>query len=251
MKAIVLTYDRNHPLADHMIQTYERLWPFNSFVFRIPFQADPAYLLGKYKNKVEMVESPPDIKNTVLTLLQDLPDSEWVYWCIDDKFLLDVNIKKVAACHDWVLGISEDNIQGVMFCRCRRLLEEENLKMDQQCVAPDGQRYVARKNYYQFWIHQYLRVVVLRELFESFPDEPFVAKQMDVFTGQEKGLKVMQFKEGREMYVSLDNYASFGESSRGGRITAQCYESMREHDIAVPSDYQILHKSADCVRGVL
>ncbi len=38
MKAIVLTFDKYMIFTDHMILTYQKLWPNNPFIFKIPYQ---------------------------------------------------------------------------------------------------------------------------------------------------------------------------------------------------------------------
>ncbi|MFN2540579.1 MAG: hypothetical protein ABR514_00215, partial [Chthoniobacterales bacterium] len=82
MKAIVLTCDRFRAMTEHMIRQYEGLWPNHPFVFRIPFQQ----LRGQDTDRREFRQTPENIRGTVLQLLDDLEDEEWVYWCIDDKY---------------------------------------------------------------------------------------------------------------------------------------------------------------------
>ncbi len=48
MKALVLTYDRNHFVTDHMIATYNKHWPDHPFTFYIPYQETRSGLEGKY-----------------------------------------------------------------------------------------------------------------------------------------------------------------------------------------------------------
>ncbi|WP_249267850.1 hypothetical protein RVR34_16365 [Microcystis aeruginosa FBCC-A68] len=95
MKAIVLTCDKYIKFADHMIYTYQKWWPSNPFTFRVPYGDYPENL-AKYGDKVELI--PMDsakvihpietekgtkqvslIRDTVLNLLKDLPDEEWIY----------------------------------------------------------------------------------------------------------------------------------------------------------------------------
>lgn len=247
MKAIVLTYDINHPLTDHMIQCYGALWPHHPFTFRIPYQGSPDYLQSKFGGKVELIQTPSAIKSTVLTLLDDLDDREWIYWCIDDKFPLKINVDKAIDCHDWLIDTPDQEIDGAMFCRCRRLLEDENLMLEDTRLTPGGVKYIRRRNYYQFWIHQFLRVGVLRGFFSGIPDRNFKAKEMDAFTGQNPGMKVMDFDPGQKIYVSEINYASFGESTHAGRISVLCRDSMLKHAIAVPKEFEVVMRR--CVAG--
>ena len=52
MKAVVLTYDANHFLTDHMIDCYQSLWPSNPFQFLVPYQVYPKKLVDKYEDKI-------------------------------------------------------------------------------------------------------------------------------------------------------------------------------------------------------
>ena len=82
MKAIVLTFDRHRAITQHLILQYEKIWPDHPFRFRIPYQQ----LRGQDSERSEYVESSPEIAATILRLLQDVEDDEWVYWCSDDKY---------------------------------------------------------------------------------------------------------------------------------------------------------------------
>lgn len=239
MKAIVLSCDKYHPTADHMIRTYQHLWPENPFIFRVPYQKYPNQLKEQHGNNIELIQTPVDIKDTLLTLINDLPDNEWIYWCIDDKYPVTLDVKNILGLYNYLLNITESSIQGVMFCRCRKLLFDINLRTDSSIIGPAGIQLIERKNYYQFWIHQFMRVSVLRKLFNEFPDYDFSVKEMDIFTGQQEGITVKTYENNQKMFVTLNNYASFGESSCDGRMTRNCYESMITMGIEVSESWEV------------
>jgi hypothetical protein len=241
MKAIVLSCDKYHPVADHMVTSYQEHWPSNPFTFRIPFQSDRRTLKDKHGDKVELWETPLEIKPTVLSLLSDLEDDEWVYWCIDDKYLVDVDETAGNAAYSWAKDINDTVVQGIMFSRCRNLLEEENLRADTSIRIAEGYEYTERRNYYQFWIHQFLRVGIIRELFQEFPDHDFVPKEMDAWMGQNPGQAIKEFKNEQKMYVSRENFARFGESSSWGAITQNCVDSMARYGLKLPDTFNTTH----------
>ena len=218
-----------------MICTYQNLWPSHPFLFRVPYQTYPKWLKAKHGQRVEFVETPKSIKQTLLTLISDLDDSEWIYWCIDDKYLVSIDQAAADACVRWVAQIADADIQGVLFCRCRKLLDEDQLRDGSGIENPFGYEFVERKNCYQFWVPQFMRVAVLREIFLSFPDHDFSAKQMDNYTGQTPGLDVREFEPRQKMYVSRLNYARFGESSTVGCISKNCYDSMIAMGLTAPA----------------
>src|ERR1043166_9179142 len=91
MKAIVLTCDRFRPMTEHMILQYTRLWPTHPFVFRVPYQL----VRGSDTDRVEFRQTSENIRATVLELLSDLGDEEWIYWCIDDKYAIQLVTEKI------------------------------------------------------------------------------------------------------------------------------------------------------------
>jgi len=91
IKAIVLTCDRYRAITEHMIFQYDRLWPGHPFVFHVPYQE----LDGVDTEQVKYLTAPSDIKGTVLHLLTDIDDEEWIYWCVDDKYPIQLVTDKI------------------------------------------------------------------------------------------------------------------------------------------------------------
>ena len=89
MKALVLTHDRYRRVTEHMLKTYAVHWPKNNLTFRIPYQYDMQ--LKAYGQSVELVQTSKAIKETVSGLLKGLADDEWIYWCVDDKYVVAVD----------------------------------------------------------------------------------------------------------------------------------------------------------------
>jgi hypothetical protein len=238
MRAIVLSCDRYAPMAAHMVRTYRRLWPDHPFVFRIPVQdvkwpdawCDPA---------IEFVPSPSSIVATVETLIRDLPDDEWVYWCIDDKWLIDLDVPAVARLHRWLVGLDDPAVSGLIFCRCRMLLVDGHVTPEGGITTPGGESLLRRLDYSQFWVHQYLRVRVLRDAFRRFPGEPAQAKQMDAWIGHDPAhCEIWKVPADETWYVTSRNLAVFGESTDAGRLLSACATSMERLGIATPLAFE-------------
>jgi len=224
MKAIVLTCDRYKALTDHMIFKYGELWPEHPFTFLIPYQNER----GRETNNRKYIESPVDIKGTILTLLSDLDDNEFVYWCIDDKYPEFIHAQKISSIIEWLPHCSPERISGILFCRARRMLSYNDSLRKEEEVDKRGERYLRRKNYNQIWIHQFLRVKVIRLLFESFPDRIENAKLMDGF---KDGLDL---PESHKIFVTEKNHAVFGESTSRGELTENCYKSILKSRLELP-----------------
>lgn len=230
--AIVLSCDQYHPLADHMIESYQRIWPNNPFEFRVPYQKYPKFLKVKYGDKIELIKTKKSIKATVDALLKDIEDEAFVYWCIDDKYLIKANQNKLNEIVHFVNRIKDPKISGILFCRCRGLISPRYLDYKSKIGKPERLIFIQRKDYSQIWIHQFLRAKVLKQLFESFPDEPFMAKQMDHFISRKK------LSPDSQLYVSGKNFAIFGESTSRGRLTLNCVQSMKAYGLEIPKGFE-------------
>lgn len=226
MKAIVLTYDRNAVITEHMIACYDELWPDHPFIFRIPFNEEKRILPGARK---EFIRTSTDIKSTVLSLLDDLDDEEWIYWCIDDKYPIRLETDSIMGIYASISNGLNKDISGILFCRARKMLDPGFLSGKEIMIGRE--LLLERKAYQQIWIHQFLRVKVIRHMFLGFPDVILKAKIMD-------DLKDAIDKPGsQELYVTSTNYAVFGESTRNGVITENCLKSLSGKGYPVP-DWQ-------------
>jgi hypothetical protein len=227
MKAIVLTCDRYRPLTEHMIFKYQELWPDHPFVFRIPYQE----LAGPTSDCREYVRTPSEIRATALRLIGDLDGEEWIYWCVDDKYPIELVLPKIrtflARIHELL------DVSGLLFCRCKALLRraDETLYPDERPNS-SGDIYLERRGWNQIWIHQLLRVKVLRYLFSKMPTEIASAKLMDHLKD------VIPKPPELRLYVTKENFAVFGESTHKGTINQNCYDSIVKTDIELPQRFR-------------
>ena len=227
MKAIVLTFDRHRAITQHMILQYERLWPDHPFCFRIPYQN----LGGIDSDQLEYIktagDTPSGIPHTVLQLLADLPDEEWVYWCADDKYPIRLVINKIRDLMTEVVEAAD--ISGLLFCRTRVTLDQPELTLyPNERATANGDVLLERRSWYQIWIHQFLKVTVLRYFFTKMPTELPSAKAMD-------GLKnEIEKPDEFRLFVTKENLAVFGESTQRGLITRNCLDSIKRSGIELP-----------------
>ena len=225
MKAIVLSCDRFRAVTDHMIFKYAQLWPDHPFRFRVPYQEfgpTPATAMVEYRR------TPVGIKATVLALLEDLDDEELVYWCIDDKYPIKLDVGRIEAMLRWLSEEGASTISGILFCRCRKMWDRRFLT-GLEIVDDLENIYLERKGYAQIWLHQFVRVKVLRYLFESFPDFIPAARAMDELK------KRVRKPPSHRVFVSSQNAAVFGESTSHGILTQNCHRSILENGMALPA----------------
>lgn len=244
MRAIVLSCDKYVKLAEHMIATYEQRWPSNDFTYRVPYNDDrPQFLEDRYGEKIELVRSSRPIPDTFLTLLEGMDDEEWVYYCPDDRYLVDIDESTVNDLYRWIQSSEDVPFDGVSFIRDRCLLTGEVSEISpaetmlSETVSIDsiGQRLHRRNDYSEIWLPQFLRVKVLRYLFENMPD-PESAKQMD-YLKYEVGLP-----EEHRLFVTHRNFAVVGEGTSRGKLTQNCIDSFREMGMELPEGFEHAEK---------
>jgi hypothetical protein len=224
--AIVLTCDRYRPLTEHMIMRYDAEWPSHPFTFHVPYQRQR--IQGP---RIASRQTPEAIRATVLELLDEFDGEAWVYWCIDDKYPIRLLQPSVTHIAEAVVAEQLPWADGLIFCRCRNLLLSEYL-FDETREDPNGVVLLRRKDYSQFWIHQFLRVKVIRQVFQQLPESIPQAKMMDAM------LSEIKLPDDHRLYVVETNLARFGESTIRGRITRNCAASLLSHGLGVPPAFE-------------
>ncbi len=226
LPAIVLTCERYRPFTEHMIKRYEVVWPTHPFTFEVPYQRCP---LGGAR--VVSRPTPEPIRATVLELLDGFDDERWVYWCIDDRYPIELVQPVVARLAEAVLTDGLPGMDGILFCRARKMLRASHLSPERR-DGPGGVSLLRRIDYSQIWLHQFLRVKVLRHLFLEFPESVPEARILDPVKDQ------LPLPADHRLYVVETNLAVFGESTTRGRVTRNCASSFRTLGLALPPGFE-------------
>lgn len=240
MKAIVLTYDKYKIFADHMIRKYCDLWPDNPFIFQIPYQDEniKEYFESRYGKKVETIKTPSGIVDTMDVLLKDLADDEWVYWCMDDRYPISLNTICLNSIHSWITSPSSENISGLMFVNSPWGRLPENLYYNKhKLITEDNFHFLRRKGYRMIWIHQYLKVKVLKTLFDNFRVKLSEAKDMDYI------LYTLKLPEDQKLFALNHNIGTYGESTSRGKVTKNCAQSLTNLNFELPSNFGFSEKT--------
>lgn len=233
IKAICLTYDKHMPIMDYVLYTYEKHWPDHPFVFYIPWNiTEPTHLINSYgKDRIKLIKTPSPIKGTLRTLLALCDPDEWIWWAMDDKYLL--KIKRKENIHDVFNSLQEldPNVSGFMFTRnCNANWAMKDGKMLRFGNLPFREKW----NYNQIYQPQLLRARVLSRIFveNEFPEDYFLR-----LGGKDNpdALLYEKIYEDEIMYSSLVNLLHIAESLAGGKILKNCVRHMSEDGFAVPS----------------
>jgi hypothetical protein len=162
----------------------------------------------------------------VINLLEGIPDDEFVYWAIDDKLPIYINTTSANEIISAIRSGNSNGLDGVLFCRDRRLLKDEFL--DRKNTKLLGSiRVIGRVDWSQIWLHQFVRAGILRDFFRRLSEIRFQnAKNLDEIKWG------VSFPADANLYVTAESHAIFLESMEGGAITHRAaIEMLREKKI--------------------
>lgn len=234
MKAIVLSFDKYHFIAEHMMLCYKELWPNHPFTFRIPYQEHPQHLNKTFGSQVELIKTTPDIFSTLNNLLQDIDDDEWVYWCMDDRYPVKLDVHRINKIHNWIIAVEDQKIAGVGLTYNRRDWYNGNIMRNKSLVDIDRFRYFGVKNYSILWFHQFIRAKWLKAFTAELSQEMSSAKSMDAIKDK------LILPGPHKRFVSKNRLAVFGESTNRGMLTPNCAKSMKSFGVNIPNGFEIL-----------
>ena len=166
MKAIVLTYDKQIGCAELVQKRYSRLWQSCPLDFLIPANdiSSPIFDYLRTQDNVHLVQTEPDIRSTMYSLLEPIPDNEWVYWCCDDRFPIKIEQEDINSISNEMHTQKFDSVNAI------RLIYWGEQRDSQKEMFSIGQRnffYQLPRALMGFWHHQFIRAKVLKYIFLS------------------------------------------------------------------------------------
>jgi hypothetical protein len=242
MYAIVNCCDRYHIFAYHTILTYDKLWPNNPFIFRIPWnETKPKYIQEHFGDKVELIKTKKSFKETVFTLIEDLDENCWVYWCSSDTYIEKINLDIAITAYNYIKSINDSNIFGLSFCRTKGI----NIDYKKKPVNFDGKEiYFKTKainhQHMQFWIHQFMRTKILRYIFESFDEPKKLAKELDYQLYNNNNPLYLKIQLG-EFLTFKEGSVVFGENTSRSKITLNCIDNFKKYNLKKPDYINIIN----------
>jgi hypothetical protein len=234
MKAIVLSYDKQVGLAQLVIKAYQNMGVANYLEFLVPInQQDTRKYFDQFDN-VRCIDSPEDIINTMRSLLEGIPDEEWVYWCIDDRYPLSVNPYEFERILELINKGDLAFANGIKLMHWREDLTNEtkiinNIEFSkQESIGTMG-----------FWHHHFLRAKVLRRFFLT--DNIHNYNQIGRINRYQNKKEKLDFFDG--YYVPMETtIATFGEPLTLGRLTKNGFKALEDNNCIVP-DYECIDEN--------
>ncbi len=236
MKAIVLSCDKYHPMTNHMILTYQKLWPSNQLKFLVPWnEVKPNEMVNQYgSSKVELINTPIEFKKTISGLLDGVDDNEWIFWSSDDTYLMEIDEDEANKTHSFVKSIDDVNKIGITFGYIRAVPDNSN---HNKFIDYEDLRFVKRTYLTNQWAHQYWRAWVLRYMFDCIEEAPkYKAKAMDGMLSSDN--RFWDILNRGDMYTLNHNIAVWGESTVRGKMARSCYESFKSYNLEIPTDFE-------------
>ena len=235
MKAICLTYDKNIRVMEFVLECYQRLWPENPFIFRVPYnEIRPLELQKKFKGKIELIQTPSPIRGTIETLIEGLDENEWVWWCMDDKYPMEVMKEEMAAIYNLICDTNDPDVWGVMVTR--------NDFSDKQTVSSifgsKSEPFLRKKNYKGFFQPHFVRVGILRKYLveNGQKQEPITSRVGNAgFLWDAERALYSPFPIGKKVFLAKNARLAFGETMTNGALTVNCVNDMEIRNFSPPN----------------
>jgi hypothetical protein len=275
VKGIVLSFDPHLEIANLLVETYNRLWPDCRFQFRIPFTDRDPRSIFRAQN-VEFVSTLPDIRSTVESLLRGLPEREFVFWCIDDRYPIEIFEPAVLrAVRDFASGAASDidsikltdltveGIEGKLERRFRRWLtrrwrrqfsrrpdtqradDDKTWRQREEGVAREPAFCLAGQGFFRQLGHPKNGFYMPQFTTPAFLKRFFLAPALPLKYGiREFHHFLLSINLEHKSYFPDKFLLSVGESTFRGRLSMVCYEQMLKFGTVPPKieivrDYKI------------
>ena len=158
--------------------------------------------------------------------------------------------EKANKTYEWVKTV-DDSVLGVMFFYGEHDRNNNIANKEDGVVEYDGIKFFRKRWITYQWQHQFFRVKVLRQMFDSLdePDEDldyipekyskYLAKQLDVIMARKKANSFWNLIHDGKWYVISKNIETFGESTSRGYMLSNCEESFKEYGLSIPLDFEV------------
>lgn len=229
MKAIVLSFDKQSGLVELTYKKYMELWPDCPLQFRVPYNGkstNKSYEYFKTKKNVELVKTPVDIRSTMQTLLNDLDDDEWVYWCIDDRYPIEIkNFGLLNNIYKTVVNGDVDRLNAVKLFAWKEELTGEALE-----IGGLGYRLQKPATLFGFWHHYFIKVAVLKYFFLSGNlSKKYSISDLTTTYHFKKEISRLTYTAVPEQDILI-----LGEPCFEGKLTSNGYELLKRYNCPIP-----------------
>lgn len=233
MKALLLTYDRQVGLAELVVKSYLRLWNGCPFQFLVPRNDDrsPHFEFLIAQKNVTIVPTPISIRSTMSALLERADDEEWIYWCIDDRYPIEIDQRRIEMVFDFIASGAAGHLNAIKLIHWKETANPEGKDIE---IGDRQFRFQVPYSAWGFWHHHFLRAKVLKEIFvasekNAIADTPWALNEYFHKLPFIEVFKSIVFPVGEPI-------VQYGETLVQGLLLANACEALVRHDCPVP-DY--------------
>lgn len=230
VKAVVLSYGAQIGLAELLVKRYNALGVGSDLEFLLPENGSDQYV-PDFSN-VRAVPCQADILSTMKALLGECEDDEWVFWAIDDRYPLDVDVNLFSSLLSMIKTDTLNGINGLKLLPWREQLSDNSISLagvDFFKQEPVGM--------FGFWHHQFLRAKVLKDAFISCNVENY--NEVRPFNKYYQKQKRLSFLE--NVYVSSLPIVKLGEPLWDGKLTRNGWLELKKNNCLIP-DYEVVDR---------
>ena len=128
--------------------------------------SSPVFRYLRTQDNVTLVQTElVKTESNMRSLLESMPDDEWVYWCCDDRYPIKIEQKDINSIFDEIHTQKFNSINAI------RLIHWREQRDSQKEIFSIGQRnffYQLPRTLMGFWHHQFIRAKVLKYIFLSY-----------------------------------------------------------------------------------
>ena len=206
------------------------MWPSCPFIFRLPVNDRRSYeSMGYFRTQknIEIIDAHHEIRKTMEVLIKDLSDEEWVYWCIDDRYPIDIRDPEYLSDLIEYLDSNELDLNGIKLFHWR----EEIIKNKHRKILDRDYHLQSPYSIWGFWQHHFCKTKVLKSIFFS-PKLPNPYRIRDI--NETFHLKKLYIPVMEKTLVPDDNNILFREPCFQGKLTANGLDDLKRNQCPVP-----------------
>ena len=235
MKALLLTYDKQAGLAELVVKSYMALWKECPFQFVIPRndESNPHFKFLAAQRNVFLVRTPSSIHGTMSVLLEGLGDETWVYWCIDDRYPIEIDQPALRGVFDFIESGAADSLNAIKLMHWK---ETADTTCTDVCISNRTFRFQAHSSATGFCHHHFVKAKALKEIFlraarEGIADNPAALNEYYL----QKVTSSVAFTN--RVFPVDGPITQLGEPLANGLLLANAIEALAKYNCPVP-DYK-------------
>jgi|7_EtaG_2_1085326.scaffolds.fasta_scaffold09550_4 hypothetical protein len=231
MYAILLTFDEQVGFAELVYKKYMEMWPECPLIFRIPFNKKnkcKSYDYFYSQSNVELIKTGRPIRETMSNLLSDIPNDEWVFWCIDDRY--PNFIYNNESCNDQ-LNFLYNSLNEVSSGIDRVKLIKHKEKITEKQVVVGGKLkflFGAEGSAHGAWHHSFTRAKQLKW--------EFLRKKLGAdYKINNLTYRKLNKKHYFQSVIPVKSLISFAEPCISGKVTPNGLAELKKYNCPIPN----------------